>query len=810
MIQRKNFNRIIKEKEIMWERTKSYWKYIATFCFLQFLDMFLAEDGFQWTPFLSIEMIVLGVIGGTLLAMYFYYFWQCKFKNREVQYAKVLKDYFVDSNLQEYSNYGITWKKIMTLMSHPEMSHVRKAENVFWGWGDDGTLTVCPEDASCVEWQNGFSLKVRPWTCTEQKNVKLMVKAPVIDAEMSWEDFKKQFDICMKKEQILYNNQLYIYPLFLDENGRAIRLQADVIQPLLLSKEHLNQENDIDAIVFEKCVEQLQRQSGYNENAWKPMRYGIVSLFQQVMLEEAKLPWIGLLAFVQLRNETVKQLEEQQLVEAYYKDEAEVVKFLLDDFQDELVQYALLMYTYTKLKRYDFVELFLQEFLRGEKQRKRITSLRKEAEKIYNGNAKEGLVSKSKLWIRRALYNLSDFIVSSPWKKILFLLIFALENIIEPFTVGSAKVSLNVQSIWNALVLENVETIVLLAMVGLLWLLLLFLFSRESIKNWLNPGQRMLQNLTTTKKEKYVQIGKNTNLFWAYDLVVGWNEEKVSICVARDDYETAKELLKYENERIINETNDGTKFRMISVSEDVENEKIMILVDRCKYTETMRVQEMLRRYHANGAHQADYKCFRDALLNLKERSNVIRLEEIPPNSLCMHAVILTKDDYVLLTTRSENLAYYPGAYDCSAEEQLHKDDFDLDGVRIQNWVERFLEEELGLTKENCASSSLGTIRLLSVFIEEDALNIALVVKIRLNTSKAELEAILDNWPRKDYEFKYQLVNWEAIVEQFEKAQRGELQKGFHPTAVNRMYLVACSEMRFDMAERIYRAAGKER
>ena len=100
--------------------------------------------------------------------------------------------------------------------------------------------------------------------------------------------------------------------------------------------------------------------------------------------------------------------------------------------------------------------------------------------------------------------------------------------------------------------------------------------------------------------------------------------------------------------------------------------------------------------------------------------------------------------------------------------------------------------------------------MLSVFIEENALNTALAVKIRLNTSKKELEAILDNWPRKDYEFKYQLVNWETLVQLFELAQSGQTEKKFHPTAINRLYLAACSEMRFDMAKRVYQAFSMNR
>lgn len=802
----KSFTKVIKEKETILEYAISYWKYIFTFCILQFLDMVLTEKSIQWTPFLTIEMIVFGVIGFALVIIYLYYFIHCKFKNREVQYANVLKDYFIDETLLEYANFGTIWKHVVTLMQHSEMSNVRKEESVFWGWGDDGILAICEDKGTVEAYKNGFSLKVRPWTCTEQKNVNLIVRTPIMDEKLTVNRLREQFDVCMKKEKITYANQLYMYPLFLNEDGKAIRLKESIIQPLLLTHELLNEENEIGNIALQKCLEQMQRLAGNTDEQWKPMRYGIVSLFQQMQVEDGEIPKIGMLTFIQIDNEVVNWLDNHKLIETYFGTETEVVNAMLDESQDEIFQYSLLIYNYAKLKRYEFVELFLKKFSKIRKNVKRNVRAKTEKENIYAGTAKESLKSKCMLCLRRLIYNLSEFIVNSPWKKILFLIVFALENVIEPFTVGSANVSLNGQSIWQALVLDNVETILLIAFVTIAWLILLFVFNCERVKKFLNPSEKMLQPLISDEQNKYIQIGKNINLFWAEDLVKGWKDDKISICVSKPDFKATKELLNFANEKIKREKNNGTKFRMINVSEDTENEKIKIIVDRCKYTETMCVQEMLKSYRETNANAEYYNCMREALINLKVRREEIRPEKIPPNSLCMHAVIVTKDDYVLLTKRSENLSYYPGAYDCSAEEQLHKDDFDQDGVHISNWVERFLEEELGLTKDNCGSSTIGKVNLLSIFIEEDALNVALAVKIRLNTSKTQLEAILNNWPRKDYEFKYQLVNWEALVEQFEIVQKAKGVKQFHPTAVNRMYLAACSEMRFDLAERILKVA----
>jgi hypothetical protein len=45
-----------------------------------------------------------------------------------------------------------------------------------------------------------------------------------------------------------------------------------------------------------------------------------------------------------------------------------------------------------------------------------------------------------------------------------------------------------------------------------------------------------------------------------------------------------------------------------------------------------------------------------------------------PNSLCLQAVVLTRDDQVLLTAQSEKVTYYPGTWSCLIEEQLAPDD----------------------------------------------------------------------------------------------------------------------------------------
>lgn len=66
---------------------------------------------------------------------------------------------------------------------------------------------------------------------------------------------------------------------------------------------------------------------------------------------------------------------------------------------------------------------------------------------------------------------------------------------------------------------------------------------------------------------------------------------------------------------------------------------IYILLDQCRYTQTMCVQEYLKTLR-NGDAKDDTlkKEAENTVLNLKMRKEAIDLEKIPPKCFCLHAV----------------------------------------------------------------------------------------------------------------------------------------------------------------------------
>lgn len=132
-----------------------------------------------------------------------------------------------------------------------------------------------------------------------------------------------------------------------------------------------------------------------------------------------------------------------------------------------------------------------------------------------------------------------------------------------------------------------------------------------------------------------------------------------------------------------------------------------------------------------------------------------------PNSICYHMVVVTNDNYLLLTQRSNKVDVFKGMWSCSIEEQL--DQADLIGREEDyalNWCERMLREELGVSRDGYSAHN---IRTFAVFLETDVLNFNLAGLVILKHDRQTLDAIIDKHQRADYEFqKWDYLTWSDI------------------------------------------------
>jgi pyrimidine deaminase RibD-like protein len=150
----------------------------------------------------------------------------------------------------------------------------------------------------------------------------------------------------------------------------------------------------------------------------------------------------------------------------------------------------------------------------------------------------------------------------------------------------------------------------------------------------------------------------------------------------------------------------------------------------------------------------------------------------------LQLVVATSDDRVLLTKRSPKVAFFPNSWSCSLEETLSASDVAQGPeATVRTWFARALEEELGVSG---AAYHVDNLRVLSVFLESDFLNLNLCGYATLDAPWVELDRIIKAHPRPDTEF----VAWRdvaldqgALLEELVHPQ--ELQ---HPTTGYRLLM----------------------
>lgn len=216
-------------------------------------------------------------------------------------------------------------------------------------------------------------------------------------------------------------------------------------------------------------------------------------------------------------------------------------------------------------------------------------------------------------------------------------------------------------------------------------------------------------------------------------LARGWDAAAVSIehdpepfafpDALREDY------ARYVESRFLEKgfAHDGTKLMLVANPAHAADASRLVLRTRaCRYSEVQFVRDVL----------APDPDLRRRVLDEVVIGGVVRV----PSSLCMHLVVVTADDRVLLARRALDAGYYPGAWACTLEEQAEVEDLDgaADGVLLR-WIARALDEELSLGAGAFAPQDA---RVLSAFLECDILNAAVCCHVRLARAAGEVEAAL--------------------------------------------------------------------
>jgi len=143
---------------------------------------------------------------------------------------------------------------------------------------------------------------------------------------------------------------------------------------------------------------------------------------------------------------------------------------------------------------------------------------------------------------------------------------------------------------------------------------------------------------------------------------------------------------------------------------------------------------------------------------------------------------MTKDDRVLLTLRSGKVGSDQNTWSCSIEENLKPED--LRGERkaaVTRWISRAIFEELGVSSHHYTEQNL---RVLSVFLEANRMNISIVGLVTLDLNHEELSKIIASLPRSDYEF----TDYEFMTIQRTATELVRPTRNYHPTSRYRILM----------------------
>lgn len=152
-----------------------------------------------------------------------------------------------------------------------------------------------------------------------------------------------------------------------------------------------------------------------------------------------------------------------------------------------------------------------------------------------------------------------------------------------------------------------------------------------------------------------------------------------------------------------------------------------------------------------------------------------------PHNLNMQLVVMTDDEWVLITRRSKNVGIYSNTWSCSIEENWKPEDLKGDRkTSVVRWMNRAILEELGVSSDHCKE-----LRVLSVFLEgTNRLNISMVGHVILDLNRKALSERIASIPRSDYEFtEHDYFTLKQMANELRKPERD-----YHPSSRYRMLM----------------------
>ena len=236
-----------------------------------------------------------------------------------------------------------------------------------------------------------------------------------------------------------------------------------------------------------------------------------------------------------------------------------------------------------------------------------------------------------------------------------------------------------------------------------------------------------------------VRWGENRALWM---MPIGLDPSKVvvesfdSTTYSFSDDELQKDFARYEYLNHVCGRDDQSKCMLLDYGYDSSNNLLSLKLKRTKW----RYCQFVWNHRFDGIEDGEKK--------LKEWHNRIIYEHLSgerviryPNSFCLHLVIETVDGNILVTDISKRkMNDYPATKAFTIGEQLEESDIRDSSGLVITWVRRAVFEKFGFSKASFeAHFDASSLRILSLDLEEDIYNFALVCTIKMRRSYAQFK-----------------------------------------------------------------------
>ncbi len=817
----KSSMKAIKTREVLTKWAKSYTFFVFSLFLLEVFRFFMSGREFRAESVLVIiDAVLLSFavvlwMGCGILTLYIHGF------SLERRYQALLRRFFICPEAIPFVNFGVVFDECLTLTLFPDISPYAGYRNKVWGWGVGGRIRweVCGESMEDAV----LCLTTRPKVFSEQITMDLKLAAKKSDdlkflshrSRQANENRLKLLVECFRDHKIGFDAPIHGECILLSSDGKLVTASSSskMTWRISLKGSMLKLGDDFCDSYFMEVRDALATAIGVFKDLLLVQKIGILSIYMNQTTGE-----VGFCTLVQLEHSSA-DLPCEKISFVKCDDERDCASIVSNMSISGESRYCLLIYAYAQMDIYAFAEKILIL-----NRRKTVIPLWREREGKYvkqfpvddffdsefrGEMPSASLMDESQLYIRTPRrdriknffhgffrYRLIPLVARYAKGISLATLSFVFANLVEPVLTNPHLATFDASK-FPAFLRETLSTRSILPL-ALAFAILLF----AGLASFIN-------HIVIKRQRPFLAEGcswfGNSGIFCAKDCR-GTDITNVEIQVTDQTHQFPEDLRAPEI--YIADKDDGIKYMLFDCQ--LSKDGIVCTLDQCLFSDTQAVQRMIKKEKEGTlrdlgeGYENKLDQFRQALSKLRLGTGITPSDRnnLPPNSLCAHALVMTSDGYVVVMKRDVSTAYYSKRYSVSIEEQMSHLDVFKGKVCLRTWIERMCEEELGITRQNTNCDSLGNIYLMSIFEEKDILNIALCIYIRLKVSKAQLQYILRYFPRKDYEGFFAFVRMESLWNHYVKTVLAGGNITYHSSAIYRIFWAAICERRFDIVDRI--------